>query len=98
MTVLSAWPLPPGVLEALGSSDCQVVRKADLRGLSGFPMPLGRFLPWLNSNLCTPEPGCGQENEMLLEPVRRAESSCVLISRMGPDTQHLRETQTQLLC
>lgn len=34
---------------------------------------------------------------MLLEPVRRHESSCVLISRMGPDTQQLRVTQTQPL-
>lgn len=34
---------------------------------------------------------------MLLEPVRRHESSWVLISLMGPDTQQLRVTQTQLL-
>lgn len=32
---------------------------------------------------------------MLLEPVRRHESSCVLIWRMGPDTPQLRVTQTQ---
>lgn len=34
---------------------------------------------------------------MLLEPVRRHESFCVLISRLGPDTQQLRVTQTQPL-
>lgn len=95
MTALSARPLPPGVLGALG--DCLVMRKADLRGLSGFPKFLGRFLPWRNSSLCTPYPGCGQENEMLLEPVRQHESSCVLISRSRPDTQQLRMTQTELL-
>lgn len=54
MTVLSAWPLPPEVLGALGGRDCQVIRKADLRSLSGFPMPLGRFQAWRNSNLGTP--------------------------------------------
>lgn len=26
----------------------------ELRGLSGFPKSLGRFLPWRNSSLCTP--------------------------------------------
>lgn len=34
---------------------------------------------------------------MLLEPARQHESSWVLISRMGPDTQQLGVTQTQLL-
>lgn len=34
---------------------------------------------------------------MLLEPVRRHESSCVLISRVGPDPQQLHVTQTATL-